>query len=123
MPQSSAVVQALGQTTAATSLVILLLAAGTGMGQEANGPTPGGLPLECRLADGPWQACWMDVMEVGRHWALRIGPRRLEFRHDGRGGVSMQRDGGPWRPVTSRWQAPRDLCWDGLCARGEIPLD
>jgi hypothetical protein len=128
MLHSPAVAQAPGPTAAATSLValaVLLLAAGAGagIGHGARGPTPGALPLECRLGDGPWQACWMEVIEVGRHWVLRVGPRQLEFQHDGRGGVRMQRDGGPWRPVTARWQAPRDLCWDGLCARGEIPLD
>jgi hypothetical protein len=123
---SPAVAQAPGPAAAATSLValaVLLLTAGAGIGRGASGPTPGALPLECRLGEGPWQACWMEVIEVGRHWVLRVGPRHLEFRHDGRGGVRMQRDGGPWRPVTARWQAPRDLCWDGLCARGEIPLD
>jgi hypothetical protein len=126
MLPSPAVAQAPGPTAAATSLVVLvvlLLTAGAGISRGASGPTPGALPLECRLGDGPWQACWMEVIEVGRHWVLRVGPRQLEFQHDGRGGVRMQRDGGPWRPVTARWQAPRDLCWDGLCARGEIPLD
>jgi hypothetical protein len=37
--------------------------------------------------------------------------------------VTMRRDDGPWRQVSSRWEQPGDLCWDGLCARGPIPLD
>jgi len=117
------VAHAVGRITAAAALVALLLATGAGVGHGFAGPMAEGLPLECRLGDGPWQACWMEVIEVGRHWVLRVGQRHLEFRHDGRGVVLMQRDGGPWRPVTARWQQPRDLCWDGLCARGEIPLD
>ncbi len=115
--------RAVGRITAAAALVMVLQGAGAGLTHGAASPSSTGLPLECRLGDGPWQACWMEVIEVGRHWVLRIGHRHLEFRHDGRGVLRMQRDGGPWRTVTGRWQQPGDLCWDGLCARGDIPLD
>ncbi|MEB3183123.1 MAG: hypothetical protein VKN15_01870 [Cyanobacteriota bacterium] len=81
------------------------------------------IALECRLARGAWQPCRMEVIEVGSHWLLFVAGRRLEFRHDGRGGVSMRRDAGSWRSVSSRWEPPQHLCWDGICARGAIPLD
>lgn len=60
---------------------------------------------------------------MGLHWVLRVGGQRFEFRHAGDGAVRMQRDSGPWQPVTARWQADASLCWDGVCARGPIPLD
>lgn len=81
------------------------------------------IPLQCRLGNGSWQPCRMEVMAVGSHWTLEVGGQRLEFRHDGRGGVTMQQGSGGWRSVSSRWEQPLDLCWDGVCARGPIPLD
>ncbi len=86
-------------------------------------PLTGLVPLECRLNEGPWQTCQMQVEEIGAHWFLLVGGQRIEFRHDGRGSVTMQRDPGVWRPVSSRWQEDTSLCWDGVCARGDIPLD
>lgn len=84
---------------------------------------PGTIALECRLPPGPWQPCQMQVERVGAHWWLLIGDQRLEFRHDGRGQVTMQRGKENWRQVDSRWGDDASLCWDGVCARGEIPLD
>ncbi|MFM7360533.1 MAG: hypothetical protein ACKO25_01650 [Cyanobium sp.] len=80
------------------------------------------LPLECRIAQGPWQPCRMRVEQVGTHWLLLIGEQQVEFRHDGRGVVQLRQQGA-WRPVSSRWEANSSLCWDGYCARGDIPLD
>ena len=79
--------------------------------------------LECRLQAGPWQRCRMEVEQLGSRWWLVVGDQRIEFRHDGRGSVTMQRQGGPWRPVTARWGEDTSLCWDGVCARGDLPLD
>lgn len=79
--------------------------------------------LQCRLGSGPWQPCRMEVEDVGLHWVLRIGPQRIEFRHNGDGAVRMQKGAGPWQPVTATWQPDTSLCWDGVCARGDIPLD
>lgn len=81
------------------------------------------IPLECRLGNGSWQPCRMQVVEVGSHWFLHIGGQRIEFRHDQRGGVSMQAGGGGWRSVNSRWERAEQLCWDGVCTRGALPLD
>jgi hypothetical protein len=81
------------------------------------------VPLQCRLAAGPWRSCNMRVDRLGEHWWLELGGRLIEFRHDGHGGLKMRWPGGPWRPATSRWQADGCLCWDGICARGAIPLD
>jgi hypothetical protein len=65
----------------------------------------------------------MRVERLGEHWWLELGGRLIEFRHDGHGGVTMRWSGGPWQPVNSRWQPDGCLCWDGICARGAIPLD
>jgi len=80
------------------------------------------VPLRCRLNQGAWQECQMQVDQVGSHWWLLVGTQKLEFRHDGLGSVTMQHGDGDWLPVSSRWE-DRDLCWNGVCARGEIPLD
>ena len=90
---------------------------------DSSGTTSLLVPLQCRLASGPWRNCNMRVERLGEHWWLELGGRLIEFRHDGHGGVTMRWPGGPWRPATSRWQADGCLCWDGICARGAIPLD
>jgi hypothetical protein len=99
-------------------LGILLVPAALAMPQGSQ------VPLECRLGDGPWQDCHMQIESIGMHWWLLIGEQRVEFRHDGRGRVTMQeREGGGWRPVDSRWAEDTSLCWNGICAKGDIPLD
>jgi len=65
----------------------------------------------------------MQVEELGLHWFLLVGGQRIEFRHDGRGRVTMLKPSGGWQPVNSRWVENTNLCWDGICARGDIPLD
>ena len=65
----------------------------------------------------------MEVEDIGLHWVLRIGAQRIEFRHSGDGAVRMQKGSGSWQPVTATWQPDTSLCWDGVCARGDIPLD
>lgn len=80
------------------------------------------IPLECRIGQGPWQGCQMEVIELGRHWFLVVGDRRMEFRHDGTGQVLMGRDG-RWYVVTPRWGEDQSLCWENVCAKGDIPLD
>ncbi len=81
------------------------------------------VPLECRLAGGPWQHCRMRVERVGEHWFLLVGGQQFEFHHDGTGQVTMQQGAGARRSVSATWQADASLCWDGVCARGPIPLD
>jgi hypothetical protein len=79
--------------------------------------------LQCRLGQGPWQPCQMQVQDVGLRWELLIGARRIGFRHGGDGAVHMRQSAGQWRPVEATWQPDAILCWDGVCARGSIPLD
>jgi hypothetical protein len=91
------------------------------------------LPLRCRLGDGPWQSCSMDVDQPGERWSIQVAGRRIAFRHDGSGTVTMQDpaslptantvDSGPWVPVATTWIAGPALCWNGVCAQGDIPLD
>jgi hypothetical protein len=100
----------------------LMALAMAGVGLQAQ-TLPGLVALECRLDEGPWQTCQMQVEQIGAHWFLLVGGQRIEFRHDGRGSVTMQKPSGGWRPVSSRWQEDTSLCWDGVCTRGDIPLD
>lgn len=86
-------------------------------------PLPGLIALQCRIGEGPWQDCQMQVEEIGIRWFLLVGGQRIEFRHDGRGRVTMLKPSGSWQTVHSRWVENTDLCWDGVCARGDIPLD
>ncbi|MEB3306618.1 MAG: hypothetical protein VKK98_00545 [Cyanobacteriota bacterium] len=105
-------------------LVLLLgLAMLTGLPAQAE-QVQQPVPLECRLGSGSWTNCTMRVESVGLHWWIQAGPQTIEFRHDGRGGIRM-RNGvtTPWRPVVASWSADASLCWDGVCARGSIPLD
>ena len=74
----------------------------------------------------------MEVEQPGARWTLVVGKRRIGFRHDGSGTVRMQdpervHRAGPddrsWIPVETAWIAGPALCWDGVCAQGDIPLD
>ena len=104
--------------------LLLPLAAGQRAVAQDQGPMPlPAVPLQCRLGNGPWRNCRMEVKDVGLHWELRIGEERFVFRHSGDGAVRMQKGAGPWQPVTASWQADASLCWDGVCAKGNIPLD
>jgi hypothetical protein len=79
--------------------------------------------LHCRLGDGPWQACQMRVADLGLSWQLLVNGERIDFRHDGKGNMRMQRARGSWVPVQAHWNAEAALCWNGVCARGDLPLD
>lgn len=81
------------------------------------------VPVRCRLAGGPWQDCQMLIERIGERWCLVVGAERVWFEHDGRGRVRMLRGSGGWIPVDARWTADAALCWDGICAKGELPLD
>jgi len=90
------------------------------------------VPLRCRVGNGPWQGCAMEVEQPGARWTLVVGQRRIGFRHDGSGTVRMQdpehgRQSGShergWIPVETSWIAGPALCWNGVCAQGDLPLD
>lgn len=80
------------------------------------------IPLECRVVGRPWQACQMEISDPGRRWDLVVGQRRYRFQHDGTGHMRLAVEG-RWQDVTPRWESDGSLCWDGVCVRGEIPLD
>ena len=65
----------------------------------------------------------MTIQSLGEHWWLQVGNQRLDFRSDGRGGVSLRGLHGEVRLVQPVWAADRALCWDGVCAKGDLPLD
>ncbi|EDY38434.1 conserved hypothetical protein [Cyanobium sp. PCC 7001] len=101
-------------------------------GSHGSGAPPSKEPiaLRCRDRQGPWRDCQMLVDSVGERWSLILDDQRIEFRHDGRGSVTMQRpspsrptSASPWIPVEARWSEEPALCWDGICAQGDIPLD
>lgn len=81
------------------------------------------VPLQCRLGDGPWRPCVMRVESVGLAWQIQLNGEQISFRHDGRGRVRMRRASQEWVPVEARWSDDAALCWDGVCARGDLPLD
>ncbi len=81
------------------------------------------VPLRCRLDGGPWRDCVMVVERLGEAWQLLLGSEQFGFQHDGSGQVQMRRGQARWLPVQARWTADAALCWDGLCAQGNIPLD
>lgn len=111
----------------------LLLGTGLTAGTARAGDRPGdaggkeSVPepvlLECRLGDGPWQHCQMRVVDLGVRWRLLVAGEQIGFQHDGRGNVRMQRSRGGWIPVQAHWSNDAALCWDGVCARGDLPLD
>jgi hypothetical protein len=78
--------------------------------------------LQCQLDGGPWRDCLMRIESIGQRWSLEVGREQLWFEHDGRGLVRMRRRD-RWVPVEPHWSADAALCWDGICAKGEIPLD
>lgn len=105
-----------------------LVGPGVLAGQEGLGG--GGKPglaepveLQCRLGDGPWQNCQMRVVALGLSWRLLVNGEQIGFQHDGKGNVQMQRARGSWEPVQAKWNAEAALCWNGVCARGDLPLD
>jgi hypothetical protein len=54
---------------------------------------------------------------------LQIGEQRLVFHSDGRGSVTLSDPTGVSRTVQPVWTAQRELCWDGVCTKGDFPLD
>ena len=81
------------------------------------------VPLECRIGEGGWSPCTMTIQRFGEHWWLQVGTQRLEFRSDGRGSITVSGGNGVRRSVQPVWREPGSLCWDGICAKGDLPLD
>ncbi len=101
----------------------LLLGGLDGVMAPALRAAPQEISLECRLGEGPWQPCRMTIESVGERWQIEQNGRRVDFRHDGRGVVQMLRPGEAWQSVKANWVEDQALCWDGLCAKGDFPLD
>jgi hypothetical protein len=101
----------------------LALSALLGHGAAAGAQAGLTVPLDCRIGDGQWTPCTMTVQRIGELWWLQVGPQRFEFRSDGRGSTTLGDGAGTIRAVQPVWQGPRALCWDGICAKGELPLD
>ena len=81
------------------------------------------VPLECQIQRGRWQPCTLTIEQMGEHWWLQIGAQRLDFRSDGRGSTTLTEGGGTSKAVQPMWTAQRTLCWDGVCTKGDLPLD
>jgi hypothetical protein len=101
---------------AAMALIALL-------GQPALAQPAGPIELQCQLGDQPWQPCQMVVASNGMQWRLALPGQAFLFRHDGRGVVTMRSGSHGWRSVQAQWRADASLCWNGVCAKGAIPLD
>lgn len=105
------------------ALVSASLACGILAPASRTEPLVAPVALQCRLDGGPWRHCQMRIESVGERWSLVVGRERVWFEHDGRGRVRMQRGRRDWIPVEARWTSDTALCWDGICAKGDIPLD
>lgn len=81
------------------------------------------LPLECQLNQGAWQPCTLTIEQMGERWWLQIGEQRLVFHSNGRGTITLSDPTGVSRTVQPVWTAQRELCWDGVCTKGDFPLD
>ena len=82
------------------------------------------ITLECRQHRQAWHTCRFDSEVPGAEWQLAFENQTVRFQHDGSGTMRMQvGDQTPWTPARARWVAERTLCWNEVCARGEIPLD
>jgi hypothetical protein len=104
-------------------VLTLLLCATTPAAAQVIEATPG-QRLNCRVMGGAWEPCTLRLDRDGMGWQLTIGKQpRIQFLHDGLGHVRMRDGAHGWRQVEARWLADASLCWDGVCARGEIPLD
>ena len=100
----------------------VLLAAGLGLAAPAQPAVS--VPVECRQQHQSWQDCRYESDQPGTSWQLAFENTTVRFHHDGSGRMKMQRNGNSnWTGVQARWVAERTLCWNDICARGEIPLD
>jgi hypothetical protein len=105
----------------AAPFAVALLAAWGVASVGAELPEP--IPLQCRLGAGPWRSCQMRVDQLGVAWQLHVNGEAISFSHDGQGNVRMQRGRSTWVPVQPHWSPEAALCWDGVCAKGDLPLD
>ena len=100
----------------------LLVVAGLGLAAPAKPAVS--LPVECKQQDQVWQHCRYESDQPGKSWRLAFDDKTVRFHHDGSGLMKMQlNDNGDWTAVQARWIAEQTLCWNNVCARGEIPLD
>ena len=81
------------------------------------------MPVECELRGAGWRPCTLTIERMGEHWWLQVDGQRLDFRSDGRGSVTLQDGSGRSQVVEPVWTAQQALCWDGVCAKGDLPLD
>lgn len=80
--------------------------------------------MECRNANQAWSPCRYVSEQPGARWELAFSNQVVRFQHDGSGTMQMQiGDQTPWAEVQTRWSADGTLCWNTVCARGDIPLD
>ena len=100
----------------------LMITAGLGIAAPARPALS--LPVECRQQQQDWQLCRYESDLPGASWQLAFENRTVRFRHDGSGQMRMQlNEQSAWTTVKARWIAEQTLCWNEVCARGEIPLD
>ena len=91
--------------------------------EHGDGAIGHGIKLRCQIGTDSWSDCRMVIDTIGVHWWLVVGDRRFEFRHDGRGSVTMAEGALGPKTVMPQWRSTGVLCWDGICAEGAIPLD
>ena len=95
-----------------------------GLTCSVNGQPQLSLPMECRQQKQAWQPGRYESEQPGARWRLAFQNHTVHFRHDGTGLMHMQMgDQATWTTVQARWIAEGTLCWNDVCARGDIPLD
>ena len=86
--------------------------------------TAGAVTMECRNADQAWSPCQYVSEQPGARWELAFSNQIVRFQHDGSGSMEMKiGERAPWARVEARWRPDGTLCWNTVCARGNIPLD
>lgn len=103
-----------------TCLVMSIISAQQSLGQK----TLHSNEIECKDMTDVWMPCEITIETIGKAWWLNFSDQKFSFQHDGSGEVSMKGSKEQnWKKVQARWVSNKTLCWDQVCARGEIPLD
>ena len=94
------------------------------LGAQARAESTAAISMECRHAHQVWSPCNVVSEQPGARWELAFNDQIVRFQHDGSGTIEMQiGEQSAWTKVQGRWTPDGSLCWNTVCARGNIPLD
>ena len=102
----------------------MLMMAMAAPGRPVEAQSASAVAMECRHGDQAWSPCHYVSEQPGARWTLAFRNQVVRFQHDGSGTMEMQvGKRTAWARVQGRWSADGALCWNTVCARGELPLD